>query len=409
MGSAPKRIGLFGNFGTGNFGNDASLESMLLFLRQTQPDAELTCVCFNPEKVRHDHQIPALPAHLSGPLRKFTDWIHAVRTVRKFDVLIMPGTGILCDFCAPPSGMPYTLFRWCLAAKLCGTGIAFVSVGAGPIHHPISRWLIKRTASMARYRSYRNKFSKEFLKRLGVNTRQDPIYPDIAFRLPSPPNLAQQSPEVKPLTVGIGAMAYYGWRAHSRPDDKIYEEYLRNVTEFVLWLLDHDYRVRTLMGDELDQKAVDDLRKAVAAKRPLLPAGVLIAEPAHSGQEVMRQMIDTDLVISGRFHHLVFALMLGKLTISTGYTEYHKELLAEMGIGAFSQHSENIKVELLIGQFTELISNRSHYEAIIRNAATSARERLAHQDSVFTSQFLEAACHERSDSIRSGRRTPMSL
>lgn len=406
----PKRIGLFGNFGTGNFGNEASLEAMIVFLRQTQPEAELTCVCFDPERVQRDHGIAAVSIAWSGPsllfLGKFANWIHAFRIVRKFDVLIMPGTGILCDFCSLPSGIPYALFRWCLAAKLCGTCVAFVSVGAGPIYHPISRWLIKRAASMARYRSYRNKFSKEFARSLGLHTANDPIYPDIAFRLPSPRSAIQESAEVKRDTICIGAMQYHGWRGHLRADNHIYEEYLGKITEFVIWLLEHDYRVRMITGDEADQTAVDDLRNAVLGKKPHLPGAALIVEPARSGDEVMRQMADADLVISSRFHNLVFALMLGKLTISTGYTEYHNELLTEMGIGAFCQHSENIKIDLLISQFMELMSNRSHYEAIIHDAVTAIRKRLAHQDRVFTAQFLVPAFQERSNSFRSGHKTP---
>lgn len=411
MRSAPKRIGIFGNFGIGNFGNDATLESMLLFLKQTQPDAELTCICTVPEKVRRDHGIPVLPCKLSGHplLKKFTDWIHAVRTVRKFDALIMPGTGILNDFCSPPSGMPYIVFRWCLAAKLCGIRIALVSVGAGPLHHPISRWFIRRSALMAQYRSYRNKYSKAFLQNLGVDTKDDYVFPDIVFRLPSSVPPAQESTATRCRTICVGAMAYHGWRPYMETDDKIYENYLDKITEFVLWLLEHDYCVRMLMGDVADQKAIDDLVGAVLAKNPNLPKGMLITDSAHSSHEVLRQMADAEIVISSRFHHLVFAAMLGKLVISTGYAEYHNELMADMGMGTFCQHSEHIEIKSLITQFTELTSNRSHYEAIIRNAVTSARERLAHQDSVFTSQFLEAACRERSGSIRSGQKTPISL
>jgi polysaccharide pyruvyl transferase WcaK-like protein len=393
MGSVPKRIGIFGNFGIGNFGNDATLESMLLLLKQTQPDVEITCVCTVPEKVGLDHGIPALPFRWLGPslLRKLGNWCYAISVVRRFDVLIIPGTGILNDFCTPPLGLPYILFRWCLAARLCGVRIALVSVGAGPLHHPVARWFIKRAALAARYRSYRNNFSKEFLESLGVNTSNDPVYPDIAFSLPSPPSPPQESAEAKSLIVCVGAMDYHGWCGHLRTDNSIYEGYIGKLTDFVLWLLEHDHVVRIIMGGdgEGDQKAVDDLRNSVLARKSSLSARTLIAEAAHSQHDVMRQMADADIVISSRFHNLVFALMLGKLTISIGYAEYHAELMADMGMGAFCQHSENIKMESLITQFTELVSNRSHYEAIVRNAVISARERLAHQDSVFKAQFLD--------------------
>lgn len=407
MGFVPKRIGIFGNFGIGNFGNDATLQAILLFLREIRPDGEITCVCTDPEKVHLDHRIPALPVRWPGPAfaRKLGHWIYAINVVKKFDVLIIPGTGILNDYCVPPFTLPYILFRWCLAAKLCRVRIALVSVGAGPLHHPISRWFMKRVASMAQYRSYRNQYSKEYLRNLGVDVKNDYVYPDIVFRLTTLPPI-EKSGEARNLTVCVGAMAYHGWRGHLRTDDKIYENYLGKITEFVIWLLERGHRVRMLMGDEGDQQAVDDLVGAVLAKNPNLPKGMLITDPAHSSHEVFRQMADADIVISSRFHHLVFAFMLGKLVISTGYSEYHNELMADIGMGAFCQHSEHLEIELLTAHFAELMSNRSYYEAIVRNGVNIARERLAHQDRVLTSQFLEAEHH--APSIRSSQRTPLS-
>ena len=393
MPSAGKRIGIFGNFGIPNFGNDATLQSMLLFLRQTQPDAELVCVCANPEKAQRDHQIAALPMNRPGPpiLKKLSNWVYAIETMRTLDMLIIPGTGILGDYCQSPFGMPYVIFRWCLAARLCRKNIALVSVGAGPLHHPITKWFVKSVVSMARYRSYRNNFSKEFLTGLGMNTESDPVYPDLVFRLPTPPSPVAQSGDGDGTTVCVGVMSYNGWLGHLRTDDSIYEEYLRKITEFVLWLLDGGNKVRILVGEAADQKVVEQLRGAILIERPSLPEGRLNTDVAHSSHELMRQMADADIVISSRFHNLIFAMMQGKLTISTGYAEYFAELMADMGMGAFCQHSGQIKTETLIAQFTELMSNRNHYEAITRDAVSAARKRLADQDVVFTSQFLEAS------------------
>jgi polysaccharide pyruvyl transferase WcaK-like protein len=391
MPARPAKIGIFGNFGIGNFGNEATLEAMLDFLKQWNSGFELTCICTNPERVRIEHGLPAIPLSRSSPslIRKFTNIVYAIQTMRKLDVLIIPGTGILNDYCAPPLGLPYTLLRWCLAAKICGARIAFVSIGAGPLHHSLTRWFVKRAASMAGYRSYRNKFSKVYLKGLGLNTESDPVYPDLAFALPVPSPSSAQSAQSEPLRVCIGAMHYQGWRGHLSTDDRIYEDYLGKLKEFALWLLDRNSCVRLIMGDERDQKAVDELRRAILAQRPSLPADRLIAEPSRSRQDVMRQMSDADIIISTRFHSLIFGLMLGKLTISTGYSDYHAELMDVMGLGAFSQHSEDFKVETLIAQFTELVSNRSRYEALIRKNVSSAKESLADQGGLFASSFLK--------------------
>jgi polysaccharide pyruvyl transferase WcaK-like protein len=63
-----------------------------------------------------------------------------------------------------------------------------VGIGAGPIHHPISRWLMKSAVAMAQYRSYRDTVSKAFMESIGFAAQDDAIYPDIAFncRYPQP-------------------------------------------------------------------------------------------------------------------------------------------------------------------------------------------------------------------------------
>ena len=84
-------------------------------------------------------------------------------------MLIIPGTGILDDFGGNPFGMPLALLAWCLVARLCGAWVAFVSIGAGRIQHPLSRWLMRSAAAMAHYRSYRDTVSKTFMESIGFD------------------------------------------------------------------------------------------------------------------------------------------------------------------------------------------------------------------------------------------------
>ena len=227
MKTPPKKIGLFGIFGCGNSGNDGSLEAMLTFLQGLRPDANLTCICPVPDKVREDYRVLALSDRPSstdfngfvGLLNRrlhLVGWIYTIRQVRKLDLLIIPGTGILDDYRTGPWGIPYVLFRWCLSAKLSGTEVWFVSIGAGPIHHPLSRWLMKRAAAVAQYRSYRDTVSREFMMSVGFDARTDPVYPDIAFRLPAPKCLAPRRADGEALAVALGIMSYGGWRHGAR-------------------------------------------------------------------------------------------------------------------------------------------------------------------------------------------------
>ena len=400
------KIGLFGLFGCGNSGNDGSLEAMLMLLRRVRPEAEL--ICFSApsyeaaSQIAREFQIPTVPLGLPKPAnsllrgldrmllsapRQLASLIRAIRHVRRLELLIVPGTGILDDFEGRPLGMPVAILAWCLAARLCGTRLAFVSIGAGPIEHPVSRWLMKTAAAMAHYRSYRDTASKEFMESIGFDTRDDPIYPDIAFKLPAPARNRQQQADPS-LIVGVGVMTYQGWRNHSRRGPVIYAAYVEKISQFVAWLLTQGHRVRILIGETGDRRAVADILAKVAATLPDLPRERLLVSPMRSLHDLMGQIAETDIVVATRFHNIVCALKLGKPTISIGYARKNDVLMAEMGVGSFCQHIERLDPKLLIEQFTNLLADRQGYEQCIRDTNLQYQERLAGQDSLFASRFL---------------------
>lgn len=385
------KIGLLGNFGSGNLGNDGSLEAMLNFLRNTKPDAELVCICEFPTKVRKQLNVLAIPTRRAPFLdrapfiRSSLNIIYILLSARKFDVLIAPGTGLLDDFTDRPWGMPATLATWCAIARLNRTRIALVSIGAGPIGHPISRWLMKAAARMAQFRSYRDPESKEFLRSIGLDTRHDPIYPDLAFRLPSPS--APTTPK-NYTTVGLGIMSYYGWYGNREQGADIYRNYLKRLVQFVAWLLDRRFHVRLLIGDEGDQSAIQDFLNALALARPDYPREAIVYEPASSLHDVMNQISRTDFVVATRFHNIVCALKLRKPCISIGYAPKFDVLMAEMGLARFCQHIERLDIDLLTRQFTDLMANQGVYRRAIDEMNDVYQHRLSVQENVLLQSVL---------------------
>ena len=376
---------------------------MLVFLRRVRPDAELACICSAPDRVERNFELAAIRFGAPEPARallrgldrlffrgphKLASFIRAIGYARTLDVLIIPGTGILDDFGEGPSGVPIVLFVWCLAARLCGTRIAFVSIGAGPIHHPISRWLMKSAAEMAQYRSYRDTVSREFMESIDFDTRHDWIYPDIAFKLPVPSSTRRHCSDHMPPTVGVGVMTYYGWRNDSTSGAAIYETYIDRIVSFVVWLLDRGHPVRILMGDVADRRAVGDVLRRIAIARPDLPRDRLRADPMQNLHDLMCQIVETDIVVATRFHNVVCALKLGKPTVSIGYAEKNDVLMKSMGLGSFCQHVERLNLDLLTEQFTQLVAERSNYEKCIESTNLLYRRQLEQQDSLLASRLL---------------------
>ncbi len=396
----PPRIGIFGLFGSGNLGNDGSLESFLGSLRSAHPDAEPHCICHGTEAVRERFGIPVLPIQAPPPssqwlkllnklslrtLFRALEWVQTIRAARRFDLVVVPGTGMLDDFGERWRDMPYHLFRWSLACRLAGTPFAFVSIGAGPIHHPFSRWLMRSAAAMARYRSYRDMNSKNYMGGIGLNRPGDAVTPDLAFRLPlpalPPPSAAGRR------VIGVGMMGYAGWK-HSQADGKaIYRAYTAKMTQFVAWLVGQGFRVRLIMGDEGDIQAMNDVCLAIGEQGAGMAAHVT-AETARSLTEVMRQIGETELLVATRFHNVVCGLMMGRPVISLSYAKKNDVLLDEMGLQDFCQHIEFVNLDRLKAQFERLMRERDHFQPGIIQKAAQYREQLAEQEKHLLTELL---------------------
>ena len=67
------RICLFGNFGTGNFGNESTLEAILCNLRIRIARAEFMCICTGPAAVAKDYSIETVPVSSVLVRRRFTN------------------------------------------------------------------------------------------------------------------------------------------------------------------------------------------------------------------------------------------------------------------------------------------------------------------------------------------------
>jgi polysaccharide pyruvyl transferase WcaK-like protein len=393
-----QRIALFGNFGIGNLGNEATLHAMVYNLRRHLPDVQISCICSGPEKTALAYNIPAAPirprfpiwkasnklssdnkarewsngqtyhttmepdrwlqafARLRALLRTFAfpllegyRWLKGITSLKEHDLLIMTGTGMLGDY-----ALHYEIFRWAVIAKLRRCKLLFVSVGGGPIRHPLSRCFVKAALALADYRSYRDASSKDYLKAVGVDVKNDAVYPDLAFSLPRAVVPVDHDHDQPAFVIGVGLMNYYESGRSGNPDTTCHD-YLGRMASFVVGLLEHSYAVRVLIGDFVDDQDVrHDLRRELEERGVNYQNRRIIDEPAASVDELLSQLSSVDLVVSSRFHNLVLAVMLGKPVFAISYHEKFQPLMDGVGLGGFCQDIEQIDVDELIGKVSIL-------------------------------------------------------
>jgi len=394
-----RKIALFGAFGVGNLGNECTLQALLCNIRKYIPDAEISCICPGPEEVRSAYNIPAsliqeiplspinsrvlrfLRRIFVGIPMELLRWLKAIATLKDVDMLIMTGTGMLGDFGIAPLGLHYEILKWTVTAKLCRCKVLFLSVGAGPIRHPLSRRFVKAALSCADYRSYRDHFSKDYLKSIGFDSERDSVYPDLAYSFPtamiSPANHDGAS---HGTVIGVGLMTYFNRRCILPKDETIYRDYIAKLGNFVSWLLEKKYTVRLLIGDvAYDQRARQDLRAFIEERGAGSTNGSIIDDPAASVDDILSQLAATDLVVASRFHNVLLALMLGKPVLAISYHEKVDALMVSVGLAEFCQDIERIDLGKMMRQFDELEQKTNCTKLQLQRNAEACRVALDEQ------------------------------
>ena len=390
------RVGLFGLIGSGNSGNDASMEAVLAYLRAAHPEVVVDAMCGGPELVRARYGIDAVPivwaqdfeqrkTAVPTPLLKVfgkcVDTFRTARWVRRHDAVIVPGAGAL-ETTLPVHawGFPYSLFVLGLSGKVFGTKVALVSVGADEIGKRITRWLSNSTARLACYRSYRDSFSRDRMRQRGVDTSADRVYPDLVFGVPAPPYIPGD-----PQLVGVGVMAYHGGNDDRKHADQIHSTYTKSLTRFILWLIDSGHRVRLFGGDaKFDGDIAGKIMAEVRSHSPGVDESGLTVARVSSYAELMQAMAPCGTVVATRYHNVICALKLCKPTISLGYSRKFVALMESMGLADFTQSANSPDADQLIALFKETENRQAELRQQLAARNAASRQSLNDQFAVLS-------------------------
>jgi polysaccharide pyruvyl transferase WcaK-like protein len=392
------RVALFGHFALSNFGNDSTLSAILSYLRRGMSGTEFKCICTNPQAVERIYNIAAVPSRevitkpwasqnrlarwarriIVGIPSELCLWLKSLKELRGTDALIIPGTGLLSDACTLFDWGPYDMFRWSVAAKLCGCKLLFVSVGAGPVYSRKGKFLVKTALSLADYRSYRDESTLQYLTSIGFRVQDDRVYPDLAFGLSitaKPPEEARKQPR---LMVGLGLMSDAGRYGAAMPKETTYPAYLEAMLGFAEWLLTQGYDVRLLTGDVVDTPVTAEF-KPLLRSRVGEAEGRCILEPVTSVECLLSQLAATDVVVATRFHNVLLSLALNKPVIALSFHHKCSSLMSQMGLSEYCQDIDGLNGDKLIEQFRRLQQNTESVRQVIREKVETCRKALDEQ------------------------------
>ena len=426
------KIGLLGNIGNGNLGDEATFAAVIQNIRRYCPGAKVYGFSENPQDTWERHHISVFPMRrergkslLSGvmddkssevaratkgfntfpkkiirklkahplifkplktiqrslifSLRLFEEigyFLKCLRIVKGTDLLIVPGSGHLSDHFGGPWNFPYTLMKWAIIAKLSGTRLAFLSVGAGPLNSPLSRLLIKTSLSLATYRSFRDSGSKRLVEKIG-GKGENPIFPDLAHSL----HLNGSSPrfyknESRPL-VGINPFPHYDYRYWPVGNPRAYSSYVNRLASFASWLIENGYRILFFATQiRADPPVIEDIRSILEKNINLDLKELLLVPSIRSLNDLISQLSMTDFVVATRFHAILISFLLNKPVL--GIANHHKmiNLMEAVGESEYILNIDGFDLSSLIERFTLLRSNREAVRDRIKSRITDFRRAL---------------------------------
>jgi polysaccharide pyruvyl transferase WcaK-like protein len=405
-GGPSKRIVFFGHFGAGNFGNEATFKAMLWNVRRLFPDADLTCISTFAEKVASEYHLKAIPVSESlvkpwgfrNPLLKLARkvavgipselyrWLTAIWSLRYAKMMIVVGTGLLNDSFSLGGWGPYSVFKWSVAAKLSGCNLYFVSAGAGPLDRPIGRFLVKSALSLAKFRSYRDEATADYLEGIGLRAALDPVFPDLAFSLPPPAEVQNRTRSQSRPVVGVGVMEFGALYGVEKTTECQYEVYVKTLAGFVSYLVQRGYDIRLLTGDLSDQPALEQFRSHL--KEHSVPEDRVIAELITSTENLLSQIAATDFVVATRYHNVLLSLLLNKPAIAVSFHHKCSALMSQMGLTEYCQDIQRLNGEKLIEQFSQLEKNSAELKEVIAARCADFRRQLDEQYNIIFKDWL---------------------
>ena len=388
------RIALWGLFGIGNLGNEASLSVAIEQIRTNYPTAEVVCVCRIPERVRTEHHVATHPIRIEAttplivraprPIRllaripiEFARAVSTMAFLRRVDIVVAPGTGVLDDFDVDPLDEPFDLWIWSTIARWTRTPFVFVSVGAGPIDGRLSRALMLSATKRAEI-SYRDEGSRHFMSSIGHDVTSETVTPDLVFSLRPAPDAERLDQRGARRRVGLGVMAYRGWRRGNEEAEAIQAEYRAKLVELCGWFLDRDWHVDLLTGEDSDRATADEVRAAVEASGRR-SSGLLAAERIESFRELLDVVGNVDLVVATRYHNIVAGLVSEKPVISIEYAEKNRRAMERCGLGDFCHHVETFTVDAVTADVARALESFAERQPFLTARLAEKRQRLAQE------------------------------
>lgn len=424
------RIGILGHYGNQNLGDEAIIEAAIDSVRRHFPEADISCFSIDPNDTRIRHGVPAYPiryietrsdntpagsdedkspekrpdpdihkashkrnhrspvAYLKklaffrfciGVLRTMVSGISNLRLeipflfknyklLTSYDLLLVTGSNQFLDNFGGVWGFPYTLLKWITIAKLSGTKVALISLGAGPLEATVSKVFSKLSVYLSDFVSYRDEPSRELVEGK-KKSYSSFVFPDIASNLKIKKDLPYP-PESEHVVIGINPMPVYDKRYWCDPDDRKYAEYIEKLAATIERLNQSNYEIFLFNTQKMDNVVIDDILGQIDEGTN----SRITRKTATTTQELLDIIRSAHICVATRFHGTVLSLLSGVPVVGICYHRKIGDLLTNMNQGNYQVNIDEFTSNSLYSIIQKLEQVLEHEHDVILRGSRKQRE-----------------------------------
>ena len=245
----------------------------------------------------------------------------------------------------------------------------FVSVGAGPTDAKLSQLFVRWALSLASHRSYRDEYSRDYVKNIIGYPKDDPIYPDLAFSLQmgdlAP---AAEVSKSRPI-VAIGPIGYFKTDTWPENDATVYETYLTKMVLFVDWLIHKGYTILFIPGEAYyDQLAIHDMKARLNMGSQSSESNAIFEASIQTVSDLVSYPHHANFVVASRFHNILLSQILLKPVLALPYQAKIDSLMSATDQGDYC---------LPVGTF-DLATLKQKFETLAENEGKTPQQPIPH-------------------------------
>ena len=271
-------------------------------------------------------------------------------------------------------GFPYTLLKWAVLCRIRRVKIVYLSIGAGPIDHFLSRAMVRAAIRLGHFHSYRDEDSLGLIE--GSNARMNgAVYPDLACNLEFTRSEINYS--TNSAIVAINPMPVYGDYWFIKDETK-YRDYLTVLADFIFHLDSRGCQIVLFPTQTRDMDAIHDLVDIVGEKGTSMVPNIRIEATAET-QDVMRVIQSAHVIVPTRFHGAVLGVLARRLVLGVCYQAKAAAVLAAAGQQEYAFMLDEMSGQDLIDAYDRLWHNKTSALAAIGQRSSQIRAEVESQ------------------------------